>query len=257
MQAYSFTDFSDKILHHSIDELTHSSLLHIASSGKLSSFYTPFDSINLTAKIVFVGICPGQVQWKNALTAAQHALKEGFSADEALIQAKNTGAFSGPIRKNLVHILDHIGLQDKLNIASTSELFNEHQSMVHMTSLLGQCVFVNGKNYAGTNPNMLKNDFLKQHIEQYFVPEIQLLPDAIYIPFDNAVVDVLYSLSGLGYLKEQQILDGFPHPSGANAERIKYFLGQKPSSELSAVTNAQLIDQAKTRLFDKLHLLNF
>ncbi|MGE8541152.1 MAG: hypothetical protein ACN6NX_07605 [Acinetobacter sp.] len=256
MQAYSFTDFSDHILHHSIDELTHSPLLHIASSGRLSSFYTPFDSINLNAKIVFVGICPGQLQWKNALTAAQNALKEGLGTDEALKHAKTAGAFSGPIRKNLVQILDHIGLQHKLSIASTVQLFSEHQSMVQMTSVLRQCILVNGKNYAGTSPNMLKNDFLKQHIEQYFVPEIQLLPDAIYIPFGNAVIDVLYSLSNLGYLKEQQILDGFPHPSGANSERIKYFLGQKKASDLSPATNAELIDQAKIRLLNKLKHLN-
>ena len=62
---------------------------------------------------------------------------------------------------------------------------------------------------------MLRNAFLRQHVEHYFIPQIQNLPDALYIPLGQSVIEVLHYLSSLGYLSQNQILDGFPHPSGA------------------------------------------
>lgn len=258
MHTYQFTDFSDIILKHTLNELTQTQLLQIGQQNNLKSFYAPFDAINTEAKVVLVGICPGQVQWRNALQAAQNGLKKNLPFELVLKQAKATGAFSGPIRTNLIKILDHIGLHQKLGIQSTESLFNENQALVHMTSLLKHCILVNDKNYAGTSPNMLKNEFLKQHIEHYFLPEMaQLSPNAVYIPFGKSVIDVLYFLSNLGYLRPEQILDGFPHPSGANAERIKYFLGEKEASKLSTATNATLINQAKIKLLTKIETINF
>lgn len=71
------------------------------------------------------------------------------------------------------------------------------------------------------------------------------------------MIDVLIHLSSLGYLKEQQILQGFPHPSGANAERIQYFLGLKPRADLSRVTDPVKIDQAKSQLMQQMQDLHF
>ena len=99
---------------------------------------------------------------------------------------------------------------------------------------------------------MLKNVFLWQQIQDYFIPQVQALPHALYIPLGQSVIDVLLHLSSLGYLKEQQILQGFPHPSGANAERIQYFLGLKTKSALSRVTDPVKLDQAKAKLLQQM-----
>lgn len=261
MHAYRLTDFSEVILKYPLDELTQiqssNPLLQIAQTGNLQSFYTSFDSVNAEAKIVLVGICPGQTQWRNALQSVQKDLKQNLTLDTALKHAKTAGAFSGPIRSNLVKILDHIGLHQKLGIPSTHALFHEEQALVHMTSVLRQCILINGKNYAGSSPNMLKNEFLKQHINTYFLPEIAQLSNAVFIPFGKSVIEVLYFLTSLGYLNTEQILDGFPHPSGANVERIQYFLAEKNASELSAATNPVLIDQVKLNLLNKIKTLHF
>jgi hypothetical protein len=45
-----------------------------------------------------------------------------------------------------------------------------------------------------------------------------------------------------------------PHPSGANAERIAYFLGNKARESLSIKTNPDLLDQAKVKILEKLSL---
>lgn len=51
-----------------------------------------------------------------------------------------------------------------------------------------------------------------------------------------------------GLLDRSQILDGLPHPSGGNAERIAYFLGKKSRGALSEKTNPQKLDQARDGL---------
>lgn len=43
-----------------------------------------------------------------------------------------------------------------------------------------------------------------------------------------------------------------PHPSGANAERIAYLLGQKPRDRLSAKTDPTRLDAARASLEAKL-----
>jgi hypothetical protein len=225
--------------------------------NNISSYYTPFEHLNLRAKIVLVGITPGKVQWKNALIATQDAIARDLNTTQILASAKQQGAFSGPIRNNLIKILDHIGLHKKLQLQSAAALFDDAQNLVHMTAVLPHTIFINDKNYNGTRPNMLKNAFLLQQIERYFVPQIQALPQALYIPLGQSVIDVLLYLSKLGYLKEQQILQGFPHPSGANSERIQYFLGQKAKADLSRVTDPIKIDQAKANLMQQMQHLHF
>jgi hypothetical protein len=51
------------------------------------------------------------------------------------------------------------------------------------------------------------------------------------------------------------VLAGLPHPSGANAERISYFLGRKSKEALSSKTNATKIDEAKLVLLKQLALV--
>ncbi|WP_180155862.1 hypothetical protein [Acinetobacter sp. YH12045] len=247
-----FSRYASVIKTHAIEELTQSDLLLLKTLGTIQSFYAPFEAINHNAKVVIVGICPGQQQWRNALIAAKVGLEQQVSEENILKLAKNSGAFSGPIRKNLTQLLDHIGLHNQLGIQTTAELFSNHQDIVQMCSVLQQCILVNGKNYAGSTPAMLKNELLKQHIDDYFIPMVQQLPNAIYIPLGKGVEEVLNYVSSLGYLNDQQILAGLPHPSGANAERIKYFLGEKPRDQLSRKTNPEQIDSAKSQILLKI-----
>ncbi|WP_180085079.1 hypothetical protein [Acinetobacter sp. YH12145] len=247
-----FSRFASVIKTHSIEELTQSDLLLLKTLGPVQSFYAPFEAINHDAKVVIVGICPGQQQWRNSLIAAKDGLEQQLSEENILKLAKNSGAFSGPIRENLTQLLDHIGLHNQLGIQTTAELFSIHQDKVQMCSVLQQCILVNGKNYAGSTPAMLKNELLKQHIDDYFTPMVQQLPNAIYIPLGKGVDEVLNYVSSLGYLNDQQILAGLPHPSGANAERIKYFLGEKPREQLSRQTNPEQIDSAKSQILLKI-----
>lgn len=110
--------------------------LLLAQEGDLSVYYSPFDYINKEARIVIVGITPGEQQSKNAFEAAQAALQAGKNDSEILKIAKETGSFSGPMRKNLVDMLNYFQLNKVLHIENCESLFGVNKNLVHYTSCL-------------------------------------------------------------------------------------------------------------------------
>lgn len=231
-------------------ELTGGDLLRkltLARDGILTACYAPFDFIAPDARLVVVGITPGQTQAVNALVAAAAALKAGKEKSEASRLAKLTGSFSGAMRTGLVSMLDHIGLAPLLGAASCAEIFDPSCELVHFTSALRYPVFVGDSNYNG-NPDMLRTPLLKSMIDKYLVEEARSLRKAVWLPLGPQPARALEYLCGRGLLDRKQVLNGLPHPSGANAERISYFLGRKSRESLSAKTNASTLDVALRKL---------
>jgi hypothetical protein len=179
----------------------------------------------------------------------------GAPEDDVLRAAKYTGAFSGAIRPNLVALLDHVGLQRWLGIASCASLFGEHARLMHVTAALRHPVFVAGRNYNGAAPNMLTHPLLQAQLIDYFAAEAASLADAVYVPLGPKVGLALDWLAARGVVDAARILHGIPHPSGANAERIAYFLGRKDKAALSRQTNGAQIDADRLALRAKLAAL--
>lgn len=225
--------------------------LQMAKKGKISIYYTPFDYVNTQARIILVGITPGFTQLVNALREAQIQIKSGADHVTALKAAKRTGAFSGTMRPNLVAMLDHLDVNAWLGINSSDALFGDASHLVHTTSVLRHPVFVDGENYNGT-PSMIKTAILQDFMLEHFAKEVAALPNAIFIPLGPKVSEAMSWLASEGVIDGSRVLDGMPHPSGANAERIAYFLGQKPKSMLSSKTNPAKLDNAKTALIAKM-----
>lgn len=207
--------------------------------------YAPFDHVNSNARIVIVGLTPGKQQAANALRAAKQALLTGASPAQAAEQAKVFASFSGPMRSNLVKLMDSVGLADTLNIQTTASLWAEDAALVHFTSALRYPVFIDGENWNGSMPDALRSPNMRQWLEQYTGQELSNLPDSILVPLGPKVAVMLEHLATTGLIKASQILTGLPHPAGSNAERIKYFLGQKPAHLLSSKTNAAALDTAR------------
>ncbi|MGJ9419516.1 hypothetical protein ACHAC9_17405 [Massilia sp. CMS3.1] len=219
----------------------------LAREGRISMHYIPFEHVNTEARIVVVGIAPGFVQWKNAMSEAQRRMTAGDDQAEVLRAARLAGAFSGAIRPNFVALLDAIGVQRWLGIASCASLFDADAHMVQISAILRHPVFVDGRNYSGT-PGMAKLPFLREQVLRYFALEATQLPDALYIPMGSSVAEGLDWLVREGVIRRDRILHGLPHPSGANAERVAYFLGRKERASLSSRTNARQIDAARSTL---------
>jgi hypothetical protein len=219
----------------------------LGREGRLATYYIPFESVNPAARVVVVGITPGFNQWRNAVAEAQRLLQLGANDDAVLHAARLAGAFSGAIRPNLVALLDAIGVQRWLGIESCATIFSDHAHLVQVTSILRHAVFAGGKNYSGA-PNMTRTPYLQQQILDWFAHEARALRQALFIPMGSTVSEGLDWLAAQGVIEPSRILHGLPHPSGANAERVAYFLGRKDKATLSANTDGDQIDATRAAL---------
>lgn len=225
--------------------------LLIEQSGALSCHYAPFDHINRTARIVLLGMTPGTQQARNALSELRNRLIAGTTDEHALHKAKEFASFSGPIRNNLVAMLDHVGMSRLLGLASCADLFTSRTDLVHFTSALRYPVFVNGKDYSGS-PSIMSTTFLRNLSERWLSEEAEILQDAFWIPLGKEAKAALDLQVARGTLSIDRVLDGMVHPSPSNAERIAYFLGRKPRETLSSRTDPMVIDSGKVRLLERL-----
>jgi hypothetical protein len=229
------------------------SLLISEGPNGLATYYAPFDFINTKAKVVICGITPGLHQANTALSAAAGALEEGADIETALRRAKDAGSFAGAMRNNLAAMLGHVGLSKLIDVDGCAELFGSRSELVHYTSALRYPVLKNGENYSG-DQQMLNSSYLWDQIQQNLVAEIQALPDAIWIPLGQSVSSVFERLVESDVIADRQVLFGLPHASGANAERIKYFIGEKSREDLSNKVNPAVLDQRKRAVMEKLKL---
>lgn len=228
--------------------------LLLARDGQLSSYYAPFEWVNPQARVVLVGITPGRTQAANALAEAKRALQQGASSEEVLRRAKSTGAFSGAMRPNLVALLDAVNLNGWLGIASCDELFGRSSALLQTASVLQFPVFIDGENYNGT-PDPTKHPLLRAQVQEHFAPLCAQLSSAVFIPLGPVPSKVLAWLASQGVLSTSRVLDGLPHPSGANAERIAYFVGRKDRASLSSKTDPAKLDRARQTLREAISAL--
>jgi hypothetical protein len=123
--------------------------------GKLSSYDAPWDWVNTAARVMLVGITPGNGQATTALREARRCLWQGLPDEQTLRRANEVGSFSGPLRANLVTMLDGSGLGSVLGIDSTARLFDAHHHLA--AKAISYPVFVNGKNYGGRNQSLIRH----------------------------------------------------------------------------------------------------
>jgi len=187
-------------------------------------YYAPHNEIiNEKAQIFIVGITPGWTQTSIAYKTACDGLRNNMKFDLIKKECKKNSRFAGSMRKNLVEMLDELKLNKKLDIKSCLELFETKDELLHTTSIIPYPVFINNKNYTGSNPKILDNDVLKFYMKKYFYKEIEKMQNTLIIPLGKAVEEVLNFMIDEGVIKKKQCLFGFPHPSGANGHRKKQF----------------------------------
>lgn len=217
--------------------------LRMTGNHRHEVYYAPFDHVTSTARVVIVGITPGRVQAVAALEAAKRALRAGRPHGEAMELAKATASFAGPMRRNLVDLLDHVGVAERLDIRSTAEFWGQEQHLAQFTSALRYPVFEAGKNYSGGK--LSASALLTDELNRWFAAECRALPTSLYVPLGPTAMEGCERQVAAGILRRDQILAGMPHPSGANAERIAYFLGRKPRHLLSTKTRPESLDEGR------------
>ncbi|MCG5525886.1 uracil-DNA glycosylase family protein [Ectothiorhodospira haloalkaliphila] len=228
--------------------------LRIAQEGDIETYYAPFDHVERDARLVLVGITPGLTQARNALLEAQRQLSLGASPAMAERLAKTAASFSGSMRNNLVRLLDFIGVHEWLGVDSTDQVFNPDSRLVHYTSVLRYPVFLRGQNYNG-QPAPDKSPLLQAQIEQWFASEVDQLRQAVFIPLGSIPQQVMAGMVDSERVARTQVLQSLPHPSGANAERIAYFLGTKSADKCSSKCNTRRLDMLREQALQQVREL--
>lgn len=200
----------------------------MVQEGNIEIYYAAHNEyINKQAKVFIVGITPGFEQMKTSIVAARTAIEKEVPVDEIPYLCKVEARFSGTLRKNIIDMLDELGMADCLGLNNSGELFGNRDDLLHTTSMLPFATFVKGKNYTGHSPELMKNELLMSYVRDFFYPQVSLLKDAFIVPLGRCVEHVVLELIKEGRLKESQCLLGFPHPSGANVNRKKQFEEEK------------------------------
>lgn len=208
-----------------------SSDLTVASQGNITVGYAPIHYVNEHARVLIVGITPGQAQASIAVRECSAALQEGASPIRACIRAKYAASFAGAMRTNLTGMLDDIGVARTLGVASTADLFTTHQHWLDTGSVLPYPIFVNGRNYTGHAPRLSADLWIWEYTK-LFQHHLAMLDDLLIVPLGETVSRVIRFIAP----ETTHCLFGFPHPSGANGHRRSQFAERR--SELKRIVSA-------------------
>ena len=196
----------------------------LEQEGRLQVYWIPFERLNRAARIAVIGLTPGWHQMQQAFTAARDAFRAGITDDLLVLEHIDRQAgFAGSMRANMVKMLDAIGLPAALGVLTSAELFQQRDDLIHGTSALRYPVFIDGKNYGGANPTVVRSALLTRFVHEHLAPELEAIPDALVLPLGKAVEGCLHMLIASQQLEEIRCLFGFPHPSGANGHRAAHF----------------------------------
>ncbi len=190
---------------------------------RIDVVFTPFDRVDARARVLLVGITPGLQQWRLAVAAAQSTLRAGASVRKALLSASDTGGFAGSMRHNLITMLDGIGVPEALGIDSTAAMFSGRRDLIDGTSAILHAVFVDGKNYTGHSPTFDRSRILTAFVEQVLAANLAMAPKALIVPLGQAASAAVERATDVAGIDTARVLEGFPHPSGANGGRVHQF----------------------------------
>ncbi|MBT2685552.1 uracil-DNA glycosylase family protein [Bacillus sp. ISL-37] len=200
----------------------------MAKENYIEIYYcTHNEYINKKAKVFIIGITPGFQQMSKSIAVARKCFEENLSLDEVAYICKREARFYGVLRSNIIQMLNDLDLNNFLDLKSCEELFNDKDYLLHTTSLIPYAVFINEKNYTGHSPKINKNALLTSFLAEFFEPQATLLKDALIIPLGKGVEEIVAEYTRAGIIKENNVLYGFPHPSGANGHRLHQFNSNK------------------------------
>lgn len=202
--------------------------LAAAPTESLVVYDAPIGWINRDARVALIGVTPGFTQMEIAYRSVRRCLLEGVSPKDACRLAKYEASFGGPMRANLVQMLDELGVRELLGIQSAAQLFGSTSHLLHTTSAVRYPTFRDTLNYTGSRPPLVRSAFLMRYAREILAPELSLLETAVFVPLGKSVAAVLELLESERRIPCRRTLYGVPHPSGANGHRARQFAEAKP-----------------------------
>lgn len=227
----------------------------LGHEGKFDLAYIPFEHVNPDARLVIVGITPGNTQLELAYAKARELLLAGQDAGDILVEVKKAGTFGGKSMKpNLLKILRHFQFEKLLGIADVETLWGTDADLLHSTSVVPHAAFKNGKPFNGGFDEILASSLLKGCFLDCFVPSAQEMNrDALFVALGPCPQAALEWCVKANALRPEQVLGSFCHPSSTGGSTTDYYLREVSKDELdprNPVRNrCDWLDQAYGQMF--------
>ena len=239
--------------------------LELERRGKYLLQYIPFEHVNREAKLVIVGITPGPNQLGLAYDAARKLLQAGRTESEILVEVKKVGAFgSSTMRPNLLKMLRHFRFEKILEIDDVESLWDKDAGLLHATSVIPHAAFtisnLDNKMFAGSFDEVMKSDLFRECFLDCFVPSItEINLNAFYVGLGQCPEAALQWCVNKGYLRQEQFLGAFCHPSTSGGSATSYYLREVTKEELKPTNpvrnRCDWLDNAYQQMKDATSLL--
>lgn len=193
---------------------------------------TNFEYVNEHAEVVIVGITPGNSQTGNP--------SNGIDP----IEHKKQYAFAGSLRKNLIKMLNFIGVNRMLGIESCDSLWKDDFDKVEMTSLLKRATYrvkKDGKQEMFKDvPTIFMDEILREEFERGFKHDCSLYSNAkLYVACGKGVYEVLQQLQSDGTISRCAKVVAIAHPSGQNCGAVGCYLGKEDNAYIWGIRSSK------------------
>lgn len=194
--------------------------------GKYKLQYVPFEHVNREARLVIVGITPGNNQLDLAYGKAQELLWAGWPDGEILAEIKKAGAFGGSAMKpNLLKMLRHFHFEKILGIDDVGSLWDGNAGLLHSTSTVPHAAFKAGKMFAGSFNEVMASPLLRECFIDCFISSAEEMnKDAFFIGLGPCPQAALEWCVQEGVLSRKQVLGALCHPAATGGSTVKYYL---------------------------------
>lgn len=233
MERNLFSQYADDLMRLGVEGVGHAGLI-LGHEGKYDLWYTPFENVNRNAKLVIVGITPGNTQLEMAYKKSQDLLKAGLAEREILVEVKKAGAFGGKSMKpNLLKMLRHFRFEQLLGIVDVQTLWGADAALLHSTSVVPHAAFKDGERFNGGFDEVMATSLLRTCFLDCFVPSAsEMRSNALFIALGPCPQAALEWCVREGALQREQVLGSFCHPSSAGGSTTRYYLREVTKNEL-------------------------
>jgi hypothetical protein len=218
----------------------------------ISVMYAPLESMNIRAKVIFVGITPGKSQMRRSWTAARRAMSEGVDLEAALSEVKRVSAFNdekGHMRRNLFRMVRDWRIDELLGLAKPEDLFETGWNKIHTTSVVRYPTFRWGENYEGT-PSALRHSALSSVAREHLVKDLKALPHALVFPLGVKPTKAVSQI-----VREERlactVFPGLMHPSPQCSSRIAWLCGPRTTPIPDSRLDFRGYDQARNAFWKR------
>jgi hypothetical protein len=111
------------------------------------------------------------------------------------------------------------GWAKALGIGTSAQLFDTYRHLVANASAISYPVFVDGENYGGRSPSLVRHPVLRSLVTACLGARVAMAARSLVVPLGAAAQDAVTLLINDGLLDPGRCLRGFPHPSGQNRHR--------------------------------------